>query len=60
MSSFSGEAGIVYTLGYIADHPLPNLVMFEPWTVGFARLIPSFIWTDKPTPLMGSIFLILR
>ena len=61
VSSFSGEAGIVYILGYIADNPLPNLVLFEPWTVTFARLIPSFIWPDKPTITYGqSLFLILR
>ena len=57
VSSFSGEAGIVYTLGYIADHRLPDFVMFEPWTVGLARLIPSFIWQDKPTLSYGRYIL---
>ncbi len=57
VSSFSGEAGIVYTLGYIADHRLPDFVMFEPWTVGFARLIPSFIWQDKPMLSYGRYLL---
>ena len=57
VSSFSGEAGIVYILGYIADNPLPNLVLFEPWTVTFARLIPSFIWPDKPTITYGQYLL---
>lgn len=49
LTSFGGEFGIVYTLAYAAENPLPYPVMFEPWVVGIARLIPSFIWQDKPT-----------
>ncbi len=47
-SSFGGEFGIVYVLDYIAGSRLPSLVWFEPWTVAAARLVPSFIWQDKP------------
>ena len=48
LSSFGGEFGIVYVLSYTADNPLPDPVTFEPWIVGFARLVPSFLWQDKP------------
>ncbi|MEQ1697188.1 MAG: hypothetical protein ABL901_15245 [Hyphomicrobiaceae bacterium] len=48
-SSFGGELGIVYVLNYTAENPLPELVTFDPWLVGVARLIPSFIWSDKPS-----------
>jgi hypothetical protein len=49
MSSFGGEFGTVYVLNYTAENPLPAMVTFEPWIVGFARLVPSFLWPDKPT-----------
>lgn len=45
---FGGEFGVVYVLNYIADNPLPPMAMFEPWLVGISRLVPSFIWADKP------------
>ena len=48
LSSFGGEFGIVYVLNYTAENPLPEFITYEPWLVGFARLIPSFIWSDKP------------
>jgi hypothetical protein len=47
--AFGGEYGIVFVIAYIAANPLPDLAMFEPWTVAIARLVPSFIWRDKPT-----------
>jgi hypothetical protein len=48
-SSFPGEFGTVFVIAYIAANPLPDLAMFEPWTVAIARLVPSFIWPNKPT-----------
>jgi hypothetical protein len=47
--SFGGEVGPIYVITDIASKPLPGLVYFEPWTVGLARLIPSFLWPEKPT-----------
>jgi hypothetical protein len=47
--SFGGEAGAVFGTAYIAANPLPDLALFEPWTVAITRLVPSFIWHDKPT-----------
>ena len=49
-SSFGGEIGIVYVTSYVAGSPLPDLALFQPWLVGFARLVPSFLWPDKPMP----------
>jgi hypothetical protein len=49
MSDFGGEFGTVYVLNYIADNPLPSPVTIEPWVVAFARLVPSFLWPEKPT-----------
>jgi hypothetical protein len=47
-ASFGGEFNIVYVLDYISSHPLPPLSPFEPWLVAIARLVPSFLWPDKP------------
>ena len=46
--AFSGELGIVFVTAYIAANPLPDLAMFTPWTVAIARLVPSFLWHEKP------------
>lgn len=46
--SSEGEIGIVYVLDHVAENPLPDPVMFEPWLIAFARLVPSFIWPNKP------------
>ncbi len=48
LTSFSGEAGIAFVMDYTARQPLPPLVTIEPWTVALARLIPSFLWANKP------------
>lgn len=50
VTSFNGEIGIVYTLASFAQSPLPDPIGPEPWLVALARLIPSFIWHDKPEP----------
>jgi hypothetical protein len=47
-TSFGAEFGIVYVFSYIADNPLPALVTFDPWIVGISRMVPTFIWPDKP------------
>ncbi|MBG0812500.1 hypothetical protein IY145_24530 [Methylosinus sp. H3A] len=48
--SFGGEVGALYAFSFTASNPLPELVLGKPWIVGLARLIPSFIWKDKPGP----------
>lgn len=45
---FGGEIGIVYAFDNVASRPLPRLSPFEPWLVSMARLVPSFLWPDKP------------
>jgi hypothetical protein len=47
-NSFGGEFGVVYAFDYIAGSPLPPPNWIEPWVVGVARLVPSFLWPDKP------------
>lgn len=44
-----GEIGLVFTLSHIASSRLDNLIFFDPWIIGFSRLIPSFLY-DKPFP----------
>lgn len=45
---FGGEVGPVYTLASFAANPLPDLIFFDPWIIGIARMVPSDIWPDKP------------
>ena len=54
--SFGGEVGPIYVLVYIANSDHFDYIYFTPWTVGIARLIPSFIWPDKPYPFYLSYF----
>jgi hypothetical protein len=56
-SNFGGEFGIVYVLDYSAGNPLPSLVWFEPWVVAIARMVPSFLWQDKPYPTYFAHFI---
>jgi hypothetical protein len=46
---FGGEVGPVYTLASFAANPLPDLILFDPWIIGIARMVPSDIWPDKPS-----------
>ena len=48
--SFRGEIGSLFVLLHIAETPPPELVYFAPWTVAAARLIPTFLWPNKPYP----------
>lgn len=43
-----GELGLAYVLDDVTRNPLPELNWHEPWSVGFFRLVPSFLWKDKP------------
>lgn len=47
-SNFGGELGSVLATARIVNHPLPPLNYIEPWVVGIARFVPSFIWPNKP------------
>jgi len=55
-NSFGGEFGIVYVLNYTANNPLPPSVGFEPWVVAIARMVPSFLWPDKPVAAYTKYF----
>jgi hypothetical protein len=46
--SFGGEFSVVYAFDYTAGSPLPPPNWIEPWVVGVIRLVPSFLWPDKP------------
>jgi hypothetical protein len=48
-TQFSGEAGITFVTDYTANNTLPDPVFVEPWVVAIARLVPSFLWSNKPT-----------
>jgi len=48
--SVGGEIGPVYVLAHVAAKPPSELIYFEPWIVGFASLVPRFLWNDKPDP----------
>jgi hypothetical protein len=48
LTGFAGESGIVYIIQYAASNP-PDWIWFDPWLISIARLVPSFIWPNKPT-----------
>jgi len=50
LHAFGGEIGPVFALAHVVQSPPPDLIYFTPWTVGIARLVPSFLWPDKPYP----------
>jgi hypothetical protein len=49
-SGFAGELSVVYAFDNVTANPLPPAIWVEPWVVGVARLVPSFLWPDKPFP----------
>ncbi len=55
LTSFGGESGIVYVMQYAASNP-PEWIWFEPYVISVVRLVPSFIWPDKPTASYLSLF----
>lgn len=48
--SFGGETGVILATAYIAENVPQKLYYFDPWIVAVARLIPSVVWPEKPTP----------
>lgn len=48
--SFGGEIGPIYAFFGVIEYPPAELIGLEPWAVAVARLIPSFLWPDKPYP----------
>lgn len=48
--SFGAEIGPTFVLMHLTNNP-PRLIGFDPWIIAVSRLIPSFLWTDKPYPL---------
>lgn len=50
LSSFGGEVGPIFALFGVIQYPPSELILADPWIVAIARLVPSFIWPDKPYP----------
>lgn len=50
LQSFGGEVGPLFSFSNVANHPIHDFYYLEPWTVAIARLVPTFIWADKPRP----------
>lgn len=48
LTGFGGEVGPVFVLQSFCEKPLPDFVFFDPWIVGMARMVPSYLWPDKP------------
>ena len=49
IADFGGEVGPVFTLASFTAKPLPDLILFDPWIIAIARLVPSALWPEKPT-----------
>lgn len=56
LSGFSGEVGVLFSFNAIASNPLPQLIHVMPWVIGISRLVPSFLWSDKPSPYYFDLF----
>ena len=50
ITSFSGETGVIFALSSVIDNPQSEFIFATPWTVAISRLVPTFLWPDKPSP----------
>jgi hypothetical protein len=50
LSSFGGEVGPIFALFGVIQYPPSELIGADPWIIAIARLVPSFMWPDKPYP----------
>ena len=50
LNSFGGEEGPIFAFLSVIEAPPPEWIAFDPWTIAIARLVPSFLWPDKPSP----------
>lgn len=50
INSFGGEVGPIYAMFGVIEYPPAELIGADPWIIAIARLIPSFLWPDKPYP----------
>lgn len=50
LQSFGGEVGPLFSFSNVTNYPIQQLYYFDPWIVGVARLVPTAVWKDKPTP----------
>lgn len=50
LQSFGGEIGSIHALYGVIEYPPPELIGADPWIIAIARLVPSFLWPDKPYP----------
>jgi hypothetical protein len=48
LTGFGGESGIVYVTQFAATSS-NEWIWFDPYVISIVRLVPSFIWHDKPT-----------
>lgn len=50
ITSFSGERGVIFALSSVIDNPRSELIYTTPWMVAISRMVPTFLWPDKPSP----------